>query len=1407
MSSQIYNWRRFWCPRTGTVNLSDGGFLYDPDSEWGHIHNPHVIPFETLLMVPCLGLLGEPGIGKTHAMKAEREATHAKIQEEGGDTLWLDLRSYGSEERLARSLFENTTFDYWAKGKHRLYLFLDSLDECLLRIDNLAALLADELKRYPAERLYLRIACRTAEWPNSLENGLRQLYGNDAVGVYELAPLRRIDVVESARANNLAPDAFLGEIDTMGVVPLAIKPVTLEFLLNSFRRTGGFPSSQARLYLDGCRLLCEEPSESRRDARLKGFLSAEQRMAVAARVAAIMVFTNRYAIWTGVDRGDVPAKDVVIKELCGKMESVDGDEFHVSEEALREAVATGLFSSRGLNRMGWAHQTYAEFLAAHYLVRRKMALPQIMSLIVHPGDPDRKLVPQLHEAAAWLAGMVPEVFRKIMRIDPEVLLRSDVSTADVPDRAALLDTLLRLYEEEKVLDRGLDIVGRYKKLAQPGLAEKLRPYISDVMKGVMVRRAATDIAEACQLREVQADLAQVALDASQPHPIRVNAAYAIGRMGDDATKAKLKPLATGEAGEDPDDELKGSGLQAVWPAHMTAEELFAILTPPKQEGLIGSYKLFLSSQLVPALKVANLPAALEWVEKQGPGRELSHPFQGLVGSIMLQAWNHLESPGVPERFARAALSRLRRLGEIFRAGPDPTSRTLLRNEDEKRRRVLEAMVPMLSDPEEDSMRLVVSSTAMVLARDVPWMIERLRASPSRRQEEVWARLISLAFDWREPGQVDAVLVACHTSPFLAGAFRWLLQSVELDSPEASRMREVYLERQKWQQGEHDRPLLEPPPAERIARLLDKCESGNVGAWWQLNMEMTLEPDSTHYGNELESDLTALPAWNAAETGTRARILDAARRYMLEGDPETVKWLGTNTFYRSALAGYRALRLLLQESPDLLPNVPADVWKRWAPIILAYPTASGIANEEPHRGLVKMAYLNAADEIIHTLMILIDTENREGGHIFITRKVVDCWDDRLAEALLIKSKDEQLKPECMACLLGDLLDHKVEEASSLAESLILLPSTSSGERRSRAIAAARELMVHAQDAGWSVVWPAIQRDLEFGRELVSAVARHGNEWHTAAVGHRLKENELADLYIWLARQYPYAEDPRHDGAHYVGSREMIAGWRGGVLRHLKDRGTLQACNAIRRIAGELPDLGWLKWTLLEAQAIARRSTWIPPQPADIIRIAANDGARLVQGGEQLLDILLESLKRMEATLQGETPAAQFLWDKTAKSTYRPKSEASFADYVKMHLDQDLRHRGVIVNREVEIRRGEGSTPGERTDIHVDAVVRGKHDEVYDSVTAIIEVKGCWNPELNYAIKTQLMDRYLKDKRCQHGLYLIGWFNCDQWDDDDNRKGHAPKAEIDQTREQFEVQAAELSQQGTRIKAVVMNTALR
>jgi hypothetical protein len=275
---------------------------------------------------------------------------------------------------------------------------------------------------------------------------------------------------------------------------------------------------------------------------------------------------------------------------------------------------------------------------------------------------------------------------------------------------------------------------------------------------------------------------------------------------------------------------------------------------------------------------------------------------------------------------------------------------------------------------------------------------------------------------------------------------------------------------------------------------------------------------------------------------------------------------------------------------------------------------------------------------------------------------------------------------------------------------------------------------------------------------------------------------------------------------VGPEFQIASWRDGSLTELKIRGTYAACAQLNRIIEQLPQYPWLKWHLREALTLARQNTWKPPMPGELMKLFANKSARLVQSGSQLLDVIIESLQRLQIKLHDFLPATADLWN-NSEGIFRPKSENELSDYVARHLKDDLSSRGIVANREVEIRRKQGDgAPGQRTDIYVNATTDGSTSR-FDIITAVIETKGCWNPDLSHAMKTQLVDRYLAESQCAYGLYLIGWFNCNQWDREDSRRNAAPWVEASEMQEKYAAQAVTLSQHGRLIKAFVLDVALR
>jgi hypothetical protein len=162
-----------------------------------------------------------------------------------------------------------------------------------------------------------------------------------------------------------------------------------------------------------------------------------------------------------------------------------------------------------------------------------------------------------------------------------------------------------------------------------------------------------------------------------------------------------------------------------------------------------------------------------------------------------------------------------------------------------------------------------------------------------------------------------------------------------------------------------------------------------------------------------------------------------------------------------------------------------------------------------------------------------------------------------------------------------------------------------------------------------------------------------------------------------------------------------------------------------------------------------------------------------------------------------------WNEIRKGVFRPKEENWLSDYVAVYLRRDFAGRGVVIGREVEIRRGQGDGTGERTDILVHAVAPGSNDRV----TVIIEVKGCWHRELGTAMQDQLRDRYLREIDCRHGLYLVGWYQCQWWDENHPPKKAAAFATLDEMRDALERQAGVLSLPSITLKAVTLDARLR
>lgn len=858
--------------------------------------------------------------------------------------------------------------------------------------------------------------------------------------------------------------------------------------------------------------------------------------------------------------------------------------------------------------------------------------------------------------------------------------------------------------------------------------------------------------------------------------------------------------------EDPRDQLRGHGLRAIWPGHISAEELFSCLHRRRDDYFVGSYWIFLRHpDFTSPLQAEHLPVALRWIVDQKITLYPTDDLRECAHTIVLRAYDQSHREDVRCALAAVFWDRLRQHDTDIAFGNRDKVQTFkakLQRDTATRRTMLTQMV-VSANPDDRIADLVWCHPPLVYPEDFEWVVQRLLESTSPESER-WVDLAKYIFDPRVLAHVEATHFAMGHSLLARDALGCWFKPVELGSPEALEMKARHEEREKWQRP-HEPKLLDPLPHQRVKQVIDQCLGGRPELWWHLAREMTLEPTSENYNYGLFLNPAGSPAWREGNSATRAEILEITRRFVQQVTPDET-WIGTNSIPVSELGGFAAFRLLLEADPTFLDTLDDSVWRRWAPSILAYSVIGEEDDRAAHWRLIGIAYQHAPDEMLTTLDRLITGENEKHGHAFILHEIQGCWDSRLSEAVLGRAGKLDVKPASFGDLLKPLLERRDSGAAALAVSLLTIPPPTAEPDRERSIEAAVQLLAHDANAGWTAFWTAADSDLKWARKVFERLCQ---EMSGDSLVRQLDEAQIGRLLDWLLVHYPHDSDPkRSSGFAAMGDDDMVRQWRDGLIYGLRDWGTVAAVAEIQRLKAAHPELAWLQWTSLLASRMRQKYAWRPATPRQIIGMAQDRNRRFATTGSQLLDILRESLQRLQEKLRGETPRARLLWDTIAR---RPKEEEDLSDYVKNHLEDDLAAKGIVVGREVKIRRrnwNEGA-PGQLTDIHVDAVSTDPHHGSADQIRAIIEVKGCWHREVKTAMETQLLQRYLARNQCQHGLYVVGWFLCDNWTDEDDRKAETARlfGSFEECRAHLDSQAENLSvslaPSGGGIRAVVLD----
>jgi hypothetical protein len=835
-------------------------------------------------------------------------------------------------------------------------------------------------------------------------------------------------------------------------------------------------------------------------------------------------------------------------------------------------------------------------------------------------------------------------------------------------------------------------------------------------------------------------------------------------------------------------------LRAVWPKKMSAAELFSVLHHPKNSNLIGGYGSFISMDLVPFIELNDLQLALKWIKGLYDGKNVYYLFDDLADKILIKALDNLDYNGILDEFVDVCIMWINRRNSYPDDKFEPKLKEFVEKEDEKRHKIFELITLKIYDP--NDVRRHAGFEPLTLKKDIPWMLNKFLDIKEDKIKLIWIEFISWHFAPYIREHRKALKDTISNLNEIPDEFNKLNKKIEFFY--FKKINNNLKNRTRNFKHNDYRSLKRSLRKKRnnfynkrsIKKLLGEFEAGNLNKWIEIDIKL-----NKIYEFEYKADSKKSYSWENLDDKTRARLIDAGKKYVKNGNPENDVWLGKGNFTYSALAGYKALHTIYNEKHGYIDNFPSQIWEKWASIILSYPNKSPSDDENIQKKLVKLVFDNAPDQFMETLKILFVKEC-DSGYPFIIRKIEDCWDNNLEMALLDIIRLKNSSQDCVETVLGFLIGKKSNDSLILAESFV---QNHDSNFEDKAIAAAVALFFNAADAGWSSIWPVIENNPEFGKKVmnkfVNRISRHEK------IFEKLSEGQLAELYIWLEHNFPYLDDVNFDNEYRTTSRDEMKYLKSFCINYLEQKGNDAAYEAIEHIIMEFPNEEWLKQVLLRAKVITRNKKWIPFNPTDIIKISRNNKYHLVESGNQLQEVVLESLKRLDKKLHGENLPLKFLWNEY-KGKFRPKKENSFSDYVKIYLEDDIQNRGIILNREVEVR-------GKFADIHIDAT-SNDDTEGYKVLKVIIESKGCWNPGINDSMESQLLNKYLKGSDCQNGIYLVGWFNCDKWDDEDPKKKNARRL-VGENKDIYlnvlKTRASKLSKDGICLKSFILDASIK